>query len=124
MMHLIKKHLVPLGVTLPQPGRSVIGGYFVWLYLPKPLNAETVAGRAKLQENLIIGPGFLFQVSGDILNDLGGCIRLCFSWEDESLLQEGIERLANAIKNSIHDAANGREFVIVDKSSLSLTAYQ
>ena len=57
MIHAIVKHLIPLGVTMPQPNRKIIGGYFIWITLPTPLHAEGVAVLAKLDENLVIAPG-------------------------------------------------------------------
>jgi DNA-binding transcriptional MocR family regulator len=54
MVAAINKHLVPLGVGLPQTDREVVGGYFIWLTLPSPLKGATVAQRAKEDENLAV----------------------------------------------------------------------
>ena len=98
MISAIEKHLLPLGVTLPQRSRDVVGGYFIWLSLPAPLQAEEVAGRAREEENLIIAPGSIFAVYGDEKAvDLERKVRVCFSWENESMLAEGIQRLARVI---------------------------
>jgi DNA-binding transcriptional MocR family regulator len=53
----IDKHLIPLGVQLPQTDRDVVGGYFIWLTLPKPLKGAVVAQRARDDENLIVAEG-------------------------------------------------------------------
>ncbi|KAI4149540.1 MAG: hypothetical protein LQ341_001290 [Variospora aurantia] len=103
MMNAIECHLVPLGVTLPQSHRDVVGGYFLWFALPKPLLADEVARVAFRDESLIIGQGPLFAVHGDERKeDLERQIRVCFSWEEEDSLAQGIERLARVISRILH----------------------
>lgn len=98
MISAIEEYLLPLGVLLPQIDRDVVGGYFIWLTLPSPLKAEVVATRSKQTENLIIMPGPKFAVYGDEgVVDLVREVRLCFSWVQENLLIEGIQRLARVI---------------------------
>ncbi|KAL8731245.1 MAG: hypothetical protein Q9181_004359 [Wetmoreana brouardii] len=98
MIAAIEHHLVPLGVRLPQSDRAVVGGYFIWFALPEPLLADDVARRANDEENVIIGQGSIFAVAGDERNkDLERQVRVCFSWEEEENLSEGIERLAAVI---------------------------
>ena len=98
MMVAIEKYLVPLGVSLPQTSRDIVGGYFIWLSLPDTLEAEDVAGYAKQHENLIIAPGKIFGVYGDEKAvDLRAKVRVCFSWVEETKLAEGIERLGQVI---------------------------
>lgn len=102
MMEAIKRHLLPLGVTLPQSDRDVVGGYFLWFALPRPLLAEDIARVAKEEENLVIGQGSLFAVYGDErTDDLERQIRVCFSWEEEDRLAQGIERLASVIRRML-----------------------
>ena len=94
MISAVERYLVPLGVQLPQTDRHVLGGYFIWLALPSPLVAESVALRAKEAENMIIAPGPMFGVYGDADEPgLKRKVRLCFSWEAPELLEEGIKRL-------------------------------
>lgn len=98
MISAVEQYLIPLGVTLSQTDREVIGGYFIWLTLPTPLQAEGVAMYAKRDENLVIAPGPVFGVYGDEkVVDLTRKVRLCFSWEDEPKLAEGIHRLGQVI---------------------------
>jgi DNA-binding transcriptional MocR family regulator len=101
IMSAIEKHLVPLGVLLPQTGREVVGGYFIWLRLPKGVKAQDVARRAKEAENMIVPEGALFEVPGDAENantSFPYDIRLCFAWEEEEQLTEAVERLARVIR--------------------------
>ncbi|KAL8689593.1 MAG: hypothetical protein Q9218_004768 [Villophora microphyllina] len=108
MMDAIEKHLLPLGVTLPQSDRDVVGGYFLWIALPEPLLADDVAQHAKEEENLIIGQGSLFAVAGDErTTDLERQVRVCFSWEEEERLGEGIERLATVISRMLGRLSDG-----------------
>lgn len=98
MISAIEEHLLPLGVRLPQTSRDVVGGYFIWLSLPAPIRAEEVAMRAQEEENLIIAPGPMFAVySDEQAVDLERKVRVCFSWEQEAMLAEGIQRLAQVI---------------------------
>lgn len=99
MMAAIQQHLLPLGVTTPQVGRGVVGGYFIWLTLPESLSARVLAAEAEEDENVIIAPGSLFGVDSDSTGeDFERGIRLCFAWEDEEKLGEGIERLARTVR--------------------------
>jgi DNA-binding transcriptional MocR family regulator len=79
--------------------QPVYGGYFLWLTLRSDgPTAEAIAARAKEQENLVIGPGPRFEVYGDQESvQFKYNIRLCFSWEDEEVVVEGIERLARVM---------------------------
>jgi DNA-binding transcriptional MocR family regulator len=54
MVEAINKHLIPLGVSIPQTDREVVGGYFIWLTLPSSLKGAVVAQRAKEDENLAV----------------------------------------------------------------------
>ena len=101
MIDAVEEYLIPLGVTMPQSDRKIVGGYFIWISLPAPLQAERVAAHAK-EENLIIAPGHLFAVRGDekVVN-LDRQVRLCFSWEDEDKLADGVRRLGHVIKAMI-----------------------
>ncbi|KAI4103738.1 MAG: hypothetical protein L6R37_003666 [Teloschistes peruensis] len=108
MMEAIEQHLLPLGVTLPQGDREVVGGYFVWFALPEPLLVNDVGRHAREEENLIIGEGPLFAVAGDErTKDLERQVRVCFSWEEEEKLAEGIARLAAVIDRMLTGLSNG-----------------
>ena len=103
MMNALHEHVVPLGVTMPQADRDVAGGYFIWLTLPGGLNSDLITKKALDEEGLVIASGTAFRVQGDPASE--GLfiheIRLCFSWAEEDLIEEGIQRLARVIKRGI-----------------------
>jgi DNA-binding transcriptional MocR family regulator len=96
-MSAIKTHLVPLGVKLPQEDRKVVGGYFVWLTLPPRIRASLLSRRLRDTVNLVVAEGELFEVPGDDTCSFKYDIRLCFAWEEEERLDEGIRRLAEVL---------------------------
>jgi len=105
MLAAIKKHLLPLGVTIADVNfgekweEQVAGGYFVFLTLPPNVEAREVTNRAREEWNLIVSPGEVFEVRGDDNIKLGGQIRLCFAWEEAEDLAEGVERLARVVES-------------------------
>ncbi|KAI4163229.1 MAG: hypothetical protein LQ342_003162 [Letrouitia transgressa] len=110
MIDAVEEHLLPLGIKLPRGYRDVVGGYFIWFALPEPLRADAIAQQAKEEENLIVGPGSLFQVYDDArVGDLECQVRLCFAWEEEQSLVEGIVRLGKVIRQC---KQGGREYLV------------
>ncbi|KAF2849206.1 PLP-dependent transferase [Plenodomus tracheiphilus IPT5] len=100
LVEAINTHLIPLGVRIPQADREIVGGYFIWMTLPSPLKGALLAQRAKEEENVVVAQGEIFQVPGDTEfpgTAFGNDVRVCFAWEDEDMLAEGIERLARVI---------------------------
>ena len=109
MIAAVQQYLLPLGVTLPQTDREVVGGYFIWISLPSQVNADQLAIRCLKEENLVIAQGSLFGVYGDReAVNLDGDVRLCFAWEDEPALEEGVGRLARALQRML-DEAKGQQ---------------
>lgn len=107
MLTAIRKYLLPLGVTLLEgslKGAEVFGGYFIWVNLPKGVDAEIVSERCKEVEHLIVAPGRIFEVRGDESIKFPESIRLCLAWADEKELDEGVERLGSVIQ----DVMNGK----------------
>ncbi|KAK7955770.1 uncharacterized protein PG986_004992 [Apiospora aurea] len=81
------------GMVRSLAGRDdVFGGYFVWFRLPGGLKADEVAKRCQAEENLAIGTGGLFA------NE----VRLCFAWEDEADLEDGVARLGKVVWRMLH----------------------
>jgi DNA-binding transcriptional MocR family regulator len=102
MIQAIQKYLLPLGVRVGEvssQGNDVFGGYFIWLELPETVAAEDVAGRSKQEENLIVAPGHIFEVSNDPSIKFENSLRVCFSWEGEEDLEKGIMRLARVVSD-------------------------
>lgn len=100
MMEAIKTNLFPLGVTVGEVSygpKAVFGGYFIWLELPSAVRADEVTRRAKEMENLVVAPGSLFEVVGDKRVRFERSLRLCFAWEDEGDLEEGVRRLGRVV---------------------------
>ncbi|KAL7785218.1 pyridoxal phosphate-dependent transferase [Trichoderma ceciliae] len=102
MLDAVKVHLAPLGVIARESsisGEGVYGGYFVWLTLTQGPSAVLVSDAALEEENLIIGRGNMFAVRGD---EDGATFdrnfRLCFSWEPEESLVDGVKRLGQLLK--------------------------
>ncbi|KAM5386739.1 hypothetical protein ACJZ2D_000032 [Fusarium nematophilum] len=125
MMEAIHKHLSPLGVGTREAGLnngSVYGGYFVWLTLEDGVSARLVADVAMNEENLVVGNGTMFQISGDETVDLDGAIRLTFAYVPEEDLVEGVERLAQVLKRIKADPAKYKDRVNTQSDSDVLDA--
>ncbi|OAA68322.1 aminotransferase, class i/classii [Niveomyces insectorum RCEF 264] len=77
------------------------GGYFLWLRLRRDdVLAAAVASRAQTDENLVVATGGMFEVKGDeAAARFDHHLRLCYAWEDEARLVEGVERLARVLRN-------------------------
>jgi len=103
MLQAVEEALLPLGCSLAQSDRSVVGGYFIWVALPDHVDAESLAERCKTEENVVVAPGSMFEVPGDENVAFPNSIRLCFSWEDETLLVEGVKRTAEALGRMLKD---------------------
>ena len=76
--------------TLPE------GGMFLWLTLPRGLSAMSLFEAAKAQ-NVVFVPGAPFHPTGGGQNTL----RLNFSNTDETKIEEGMKRLARALREEI-----------------------
>jgi DNA-binding transcriptional MocR family regulator len=106
LMTAITQHLLPLGVSTPQANADVAGGYFVWLKLPEPLTSEVITRKALDEQNVRIPGGNGFQVQGDEESGFSfqSHVRLCFSYETEENLVEGVERLAELIRMELESS--------------------
>ncbi|KAL7821098.1 Aspartate/tyrosine/aromatic aminotransferase [Trichoderma gracile] len=98
MMDAVREHLEPLGVVARESSvkgeGGVYGGYFVWLTLMRGPTGVMVSDAALKEENIIVGRGNMFAVKGDEEGArFDENIRLCFSWEPEEDLVDGVKRL-------------------------------
>ncbi|KAI1193107.1 PLP-dependent transferase [Nemania serpens] len=124
LMRAIRAELVPLGIRVREDSLcglgGVYGGYFVWMTLPGGPNtgdgrgerererqwptAQAIAARCRADEDLLIGNGELFAVHGDEdAARFDDAIRLCFAWEDEGNLVEGVERLGRVVRRMLEE---------------------
>lgn len=88
-------------------GGVVYGGYFVWITFPEGPAAKDIAKRALDDENLIVSPGQMFEVKGDEESvRFSNSIRLCFSWEEEEDLVEGVKRLGRVVESLWNERGN------------------
>ena len=74
-------------------GRGRSGGFFSWLTLPEGCDAADLARRAA-EHGVGIVPGALFFPDGRGADN----VRLSFSLVDETLIDDGIERLASLVR--------------------------
>lgn len=82
-----------------EEGGATYGGYFVWVTFPRGPAAADIARRAMEDENLVVSPGSMFEVKGDEGSArFEKSLRLCFSWEEEEALVEGVARLGRVVQ--------------------------
>lgn len=125
MADAIKEHLIPLGFTMPQPDRDVVGGYFVWLGLPEELTAKELTQRCQDEERLVIAPGSIFEVPGDDSLTFERSIRLCFAFEEEAKLGEGVKRIGDVAKRMLERSEDGSgDYVVVERGNKDDTNLQ
>ena len=60
--------------------------------------SRTVAKICKQDENLTVSPGWTFEIPGDEQASFEDYLRVCFAWEDEADLVEGVVRLGRVIR--------------------------
>ena len=87
MLAALERHM-PAAVRWTSPE----GGFFSWLTLPEGGDAADLAKRA-VEQGVGVLPGAAFFPDGRG----GDNVRLSFSTVDESLIDEGIERLASLV---------------------------
>ncbi len=92
--HKCDRMLAALGRAMPAGARWTRprGGFFTWLTLPEGGDAADLA-KGAVERGVGIVPGSLFFPDGRG----GDSVRLSFSQVDESLIDEGVERLASLV---------------------------
>ncbi|KAK3072428.1 Valine--pyruvate aminotransferase [Teratosphaeriaceae sp. CCFEE 6253] len=128
LLAAVTKDLLPLGFALPQTDREVFGGYFVWLALPRGLSAKALAKQCMSEDGtgVIVAPGGIFEVPAHIMSDgaesnnairFDGFIRLCFAWEEESRLAEGVRRIGAVARGMVEEQEAGAAGFVTDEES-------
>jgi DNA-binding transcriptional MocR family regulator len=108
---------------------AVAGGYFLYVRLPRDISANALAARAEERAGVIVQTEGMCLVpkvagtSGEVRVARGGegdqHIRLCFAWEDEEVLVEGVRRLSGVLK----DMLSGDNETLYDTSDRSGSRY-
>jgi DNA-binding transcriptional MocR family regulator len=90
---------------------AVAGGYFIWVQLPSGIGATALATRAEAAQGVIVqteGMCLVPIVAGTsrAAAEMPGGegdrhVRLCFAWEDERLLVDGVRKLASVLKQML-----------------------
>ncbi|VUC38185.1 unnamed protein product [Clonostachys rosea] len=108
MTKAIREHLYPLGVRIVgdegEKAGKIAGGFFLYLsFNACAASGPTIASIALDEYNLKIAPGGIFSVPDDPESKVRGedtylhGARLCWAWNEEVVLVDGIKRLAKAI---------------------------
>lgn len=113
-MEAVQRYLLPHGAVLVSlaGGRSadsakeasvtVDGGYYIYIHIPEQLDATHFAEIAEREQRVIVGSGENFEVVGDEASvRIRHGVRLCFAWEDEDRILEGIRRLGVVLKQAM-----------------------
>lgn len=107
-----EEYLGPLGVkidigrpyNLPAGNNTeqVMGGFFIYITFPEGIAADDVAAVALKDYNLRFLASGAMRVRGskgrsnEALLSRGA--RICWAWEEEDMLIEGVKRIANVLK--------------------------
>ena len=89
LLAALARHM-PKGVQWTKPE----GGMFVWLTLPRGMDAADLLARAIEDHNLAFVPGRAFHADGSGENTL----RLAFSCADDAMIEEGMARLGALLR--------------------------
>lgn len=77
------------------------GGMFVWVRLPEGMDGAELLARSIQTEKVAFVPGRAFYADGSNNNTL----RLSFSCANETMIEEGIQRLGRLISHAVAEAA-------------------
>lgn len=95
-MAALEEHM-PSGTTWTVP----TGGFFTWITLPEGCSVTELL-QPSIENGVVFVPGIAFYADGEGTNQL----RVAFSFEDESMLEEGIKRLGATIATLAGDTAD------------------
>jgi DNA-binding transcriptional MocR family regulator len=92
MLDALARHM-PAGVNWTRPE----GGMFIWMTLPKHLNAADLLAQSLETYRVAFVPGSAFHADGSGTNSL----RLSFSLADGPMIEEGMKRLGQLLRVAI-----------------------
>jgi DNA-binding transcriptional MocR family regulator len=108
----IEEYLRPIGVNIDigrlynlsagDDTEQVMGGFFIYITFPEGIAADDVAAVALKDYNLRFLASGAMRVRGskgrsnEALLSRGA--RICWAWEEEDMLIEGVKRIANVLK--------------------------
>jgi DNA-binding transcriptional MocR family regulator len=92
MLDALARHM-PAGVNWKRPE----GGMFIWMTLPKHLNAADLLAQSLETHRVAFVPGSAFYADGSGTNSL----RLSFSLADGPMIEEGMKRLGQLLRAAI-----------------------
>ncbi|KAL1304559.1 hypothetical protein AAFC00_003535 [Neodothiora populina] len=101
LVEAVETELFPLGASMPQADRQVVGGFFIWVTLPKAIMAEELAHRCQDEVDVFVAPGSIFEVPGDESVKFDHNIRLCFSWLEPEDMVEGVKRIRMIVESML-----------------------
>lgn len=113
LQRAIEEYLGPLGVKIDigrpynvQTGieaEQVKGGFFIYITFPEDIAADDVAAVALKDYNLRFLASGAMQVRGSKGRSNEALLRrgarLCWAWEEESMIIEGVKRIASVLKD-------------------------
>lgn len=118
LQRAIKEYLEPLGVKIDigrpyklpvsNDTEHVMGGFFIYVTFPEGIAADDVAAVALKEYNLRFLASGAMRVRGskgrsnEALLSRGA--RLCWAWEEEDMLIEGVKRIASVLKEKFSPA--------------------
>ena len=79
------------------------GGYFAWIELPERCDVVAFALETKKEGVATLGGGRCVagEADAEAVAACGRCVRVCFAYLDEEDIEEGIRRLARAVRKSV-----------------------
>ena len=106
----MQDYLGPLGVKIDtgtpyQPeipdSKDITGGFFLYILFPSGIRSDEVASIALEAYNLRLLSAGMMAVRGSKTSSelLSRGARLCWAWEEEEQLVEGVQRIAQVLKD-------------------------
>lgn len=86
---------MPPGVRWSRPS----GGLYVWVELPRPMDATALLRAAAETEQVAFAPGVVFAATE--ASDIRSCLRLSFGSCPAELIAEGIRRLGRVLSRFV-----------------------